>query len=65
MAEVLVAVETNDLIRPVWLHNYNLGNNMERIAPGRRHQSEQNEIGLNRQRTFEFRLSSQYICKVN
>jgi gamma-glutamylcyclotransferase (GGCT)/AIG2-like uncharacterized protein YtfP len=32
---VLVAVETNDLIRPVWLYNYKLGHNMERIASGR------------------------------
>ena len=32
---VLVAVETNDLIRPVWLYNYKLGHNMERIATGR------------------------------
>ncbi len=31
---VLVAVETNDLIRPVWLYNYNLGHNAERIASG-------------------------------
>ena len=32
---VLVAVESNDLIRPVWLYNYKLGHNMERIASGR------------------------------
>ena len=32
---VLVAVETSDLIRPVWLYNYKLGHNMERIASGR------------------------------
>lgn len=32
---VLVTVETNDLIRPVWLYNYKLGHNMERIASGR------------------------------
>lgn len=32
---VLVEVETNDLIRPVWLYNYKLGHNMERIASGR------------------------------
>jgi len=32
---VLVAVETNDLIRPVWLYNYKLGHNVERIASGR------------------------------
>ncbi len=32
---VLVAVESNDLIRPVWLYHYNLGHNMERIASGR------------------------------
>jgi len=32
---VLVAVETNDLIRPVWLYNYKLGHNMERIASGK------------------------------
>lgn len=32
---VLVAVETNDLIRPVWLYHYNLGHNEERIASGR------------------------------
>ncbi len=31
---VLVAVETNDLIRPVWLYHYNLGHNAERIASG-------------------------------
>jgi gamma-glutamylcyclotransferase (GGCT)/AIG2-like uncharacterized protein YtfP len=31
---VLVAVETSDLIRPVWLYNYNLGHNAERIASG-------------------------------
>lgn len=31
---VLVAVETSDLIRPVWLYNYKLGHNMERIASG-------------------------------
>jgi len=28
---VLVAVETNDLIRPVWLYNYKLGHNAERL----------------------------------
>jgi len=32
---VLVAVESNDLIRPIWLYNYKLGHNMERIASGR------------------------------
>ena len=32
---ILVAVETNDLIRPVWLYNYKLGHNTERIASGR------------------------------
>jgi gamma-glutamylcyclotransferase (GGCT)/AIG2-like uncharacterized protein YtfP len=32
---VLVAVETSDLIRPVWLYNYKLGHNVERIASGR------------------------------
>ena len=31
---VLVAVESNDLIRPVWLYNYKLGHNAERIASG-------------------------------
>ena len=31
---VLVAVKTNDLIRPVWLYHYHLGHNMERIASG-------------------------------
>lgn len=36
---VLVAVETNDLIRPVWLYNYKLGHNMERIASGRWYQA--------------------------
>ncbi len=34
---VLVAVETSDLIRPVWLYNYKLGHNIERIASGRWH----------------------------
>ena len=32
---VLVAVETNDLIRPVWLYHYNLGHNAERIISGK------------------------------
>lgn len=32
---VLVAVESKDLIRPVWLYNYKLGHNAERIASGR------------------------------
>ena len=36
---VLVAVETNDLIRPVWLYNYKLGHNAERIASGGWHLS--------------------------
>jgi len=31
---VLVAVEASDLIRPVWLYNYKLGHNTERIASG-------------------------------
>jgi len=31
---VLVAVESNDLIRPVWLYHYDLGHNGERIASG-------------------------------
>jgi hypothetical protein len=31
---VLVAVESNDLIRPVWLYNYKFGHNAERIASG-------------------------------
>ncbi|VDA98987.1 hypothetical protein S1OALGB6SA_49 [Olavius algarvensis spirochete endosymbiont] len=26
-----MAVETNDLIRPVWLYNYKLGHNAERL----------------------------------
>ncbi|WP_245809490.1 hypothetical protein [Desulfamplus magnetovallimortis] len=37
---VLVAVETNDLIRSVWLYNYNIGHNTERIASGRWYPSE-------------------------
>ena len=32
---VLVAVETNDLIRPVWLYHYNPGHNAERITSGK------------------------------
>lgn len=32
---VLVAVESNNLIRHVWLYHYNLGHNAERIASGR------------------------------
>ena len=32
---VLVAVESNNLIRPVWLYHYNLGHNAERIVSGR------------------------------
>jgi len=32
---VLVAVETNDLIRPVWLYHYNPGHNTERITSGK------------------------------
>ena len=31
----LVAVETNDLIRPVWLYHYNPGHNAERITSGK------------------------------
>ena len=31
---VLVAVESNDLIRPVWLYNYKFGHNAERIVSG-------------------------------
>jgi gamma-glutamylcyclotransferase (GGCT)/AIG2-like uncharacterized protein YtfP len=31
---VLVAVESNDLIRPAWLYHYNLGHNLARIASG-------------------------------
>lgn len=37
---VLVAVETNDLIRPVWLYHYNLGHNSQRIASGRWYQAQ-------------------------
>ena len=32
---VLVAVEANNLIQPVWLYNYKLSYNLERIASGR------------------------------
>ncbi len=32
---VLVAVESSNLIRPVWLYHYNLGHNAGRIASGR------------------------------
>lgn len=32
---VLVAVESNDLIRPVWLYHYNPGHNAERITSGK------------------------------
>ncbi len=32
---VLVAVETSDLIRPVWLYHYNPGHNAERITSGK------------------------------
>jgi gamma-glutamylcyclotransferase (GGCT)/AIG2-like uncharacterized protein YtfP len=32
---VLVAVETNDLIRPVWLYHHNPGHNAERITSGK------------------------------
>ncbi len=37
---VLAAVETNDLIRPVWLYNYKLGYNLKRIASGRFYSAE-------------------------
>lgn len=61
---VLVALETSDLIRPVWLYNYKLGHNIERIASGCWYPAEYNEIGLNRQRIFDIRRSSQYVCKM-
>ncbi|MES9818834.1 MAG: gamma-glutamylcyclotransferase [Candidatus Thiodiazotropha sp.] len=32
---VLVAVESKDLIRPVWLYNYKLGHNAKRITSGK------------------------------
>ena len=32
---VLVAVETNDLIQPVWLYHYNPGHDAERITSGK------------------------------
>lgn len=32
---VLMAVETENQIRPVWLYHYNIGHNAERIASGR------------------------------
>jgi hypothetical protein len=32
---VLVAVESNDFIQPVWLYRYNLGHNAERIPSGK------------------------------